>query len=91
MIQEIINIRVITPDTKGNYLTQVAEPEGDRIFSEKIFLSEGDSPRNYREVTPSEREVIELEDKERELQRGIEEEKKRVALEEEEMKRLKQQ
>ena len=46
-------MRILTPTTEGNYLTQASLiNEGERVFSEKIYLAVNDSPESWMEVTP---------------------------------------
>ena len=46
-------MRILTPITEGNYLTQAAlTNENERVFSEKIYLAVNDSPESWMEVTP---------------------------------------
>ena len=46
-------MRILTPTTEGNYLTQATlTNENERVFSEKIYLAVNDSPESWMEVTP---------------------------------------
>lgn len=58
-------MRILTPTTEGNYLTQAAlANENERVFSEKIYLAVNDSPESWMEVTPDYRAQWEAEHKE---------------------------
>lgn len=54
-----LSVVQITPSTNGNFLTQREAEDGERIFSDCIYLSPKDSESRYKEVTPEERAEIE--------------------------------
>lgn len=51
MKNNLINIRVIEP-SEGHYLTKKKREDGeDIVLSKKVYLSEIDSPDNWKEIS----------------------------------------